>query len=115
MKFSVIMPSRLENYNPSAKLKDQKIIRAVNSVINQTFEDWELHIIADGCQKTIDIIQNHIKDTRLHLWKIEHTRLWSGRPRNTGIEQALGDWIIYLDIDDAYGGDHLKIINEGLA
>lgn len=115
MKFSVIMPSRLADYPSAAKNRDVKLIRAVNSVIKQTFEDWELHIIADGCQKTIDIVQTTLKDTRIHLWKIEHKKLWAGGPRNKGITEALGEWIIYLDNDDIYGENHLEIVNEGLA
>lgn len=115
MKFSVIMPSRLQIYPNSARNKDGKLLRAINSVIGQTLEDWELHIIADGCRDTIDIVQNNVKDKRIHLWKITHTKLWSGRPRNTGIEQASGDWIIYLDNDDIYGENHLQIVNDGIA
>ena len=109
------MASRLENYPSSAKDKEGKLLRAVNSVIKQTFEDWELHVVADGCQKTVEIIQGNVEDARVHLWKIEHVRLWSGRPRNTGIEQAKGEWIIYLDIDDIYGENHLQVVCNGLA
>ncbi|MEN6568993.1 MAG: glycosyltransferase family A protein [Rikenellaceae bacterium] len=114
MKFSIVMASRLEFYPGAASNRDAKLIRAINSVINQTYEDWELHVIADGCQKTIDIVQSNVKDLRLHLWKVAHTKLWSGRPRNKGIEEAQGEFIVYLDIDDVYGKDHLKIIAQNL-
>lgn len=113
-QFSVIMPSRLADYPNAAQNREAKLVRAVNSVIAQTFEDWELHIIADGCQRTIEVVQENVKDTRIHLWKIEHSKLWSGRPRNTGMEQAQGDWIAYLDIDDVWGENHLKIVSEGI-
>lgn len=115
MKFSVIMASRIVDYPGSAHNKEQKLLRAVNSIIRQKFTDWELHIIADGCQKTVELIQENIKDANIHLWKVEYKKLWSGRPRNTGIENANGDWIIYLDIDDIYGENHLNIVNSGLA
>jgi len=108
------MPSRLIDYPNSARHKQEKLIRAVKSVISQTFDDWELHVIADGCQQTIDTLQTNIKDTRIHLWKIEHKKLWSGEPRNEGIRQSKGEWIIYLDIDDVYGEDHLKMIDSNL-
>jgi glycosyltransferase involved in cell wall biosynthesis len=114
MKFSVIMPSRLDDYASAAKDREAKLIRAVNSVVAQTFPDWELNIVSDGCQKTVDLIQNNVTDERVRLWKIEQGKLWSGRPRNTGIEQANGEWITYLDIDDIYGENHLKIVSEGL-
>jgi len=114
MKFSVIMPSRLQIYPSAAKERDRKLLRAINSVIKQTFTDWELHVIADGCQLTKDLVTNQITDERLNLWYIEHKKLWSGRPRNMGIENAKGEWIIYLDIDDIYGDNHLQIVSDNL-
>jgi len=109
-KFSVIMPSRLAMYPNAASNREQKLIRAINSVIQQTFEDWELHVVADGCQRTVDLVQYNVKDDRVHLWKTEHKKLWAGTPRNTGIEMARGEWITYLDIDDVFGEKHLEII-----
>jgi glycosyltransferase involved in cell wall biosynthesis len=113
-QFSVIMPSRLADYAGAAQNREQKLLRAIGSVIMQTFKDWELNIVADSCEKTIELVQKFVKDERVNLWSIEHTKLWSGRPRNTGIVNATGEWIVYLDIDDVYGENHLKIISEGL-
>jgi len=114
MKFSVIMASRLVQYPTAGKNREEKLLRAVNSVIAQSFTDWELHIVADGCERTKEIVTTNFTDERLNLWYIEHTKLWSGRPRNAGILSAKGEWIIYLDNDDAYGENHLKIVSEGL-
>jgi len=111
MKFSVVMASRLESYPSAATEREGKLIRAINSVINQSFPDWELHVIADGCQKTIDLVNANVKDPKVHLWKVTHKKLWSGIPRNEGINQAHGEYIIYLDIDDVYGPDHLQKVN----
>ena len=44
---SVIMPSYLGAYKNAAKDRDRKIVRAINSVVRQTYKDWELIIIAD--------------------------------------------------------------------
>lgn len=111
MTFSVIIPSYLAQYPGSAKDRDKKLVRAINSVISQSFPDWELHVIADGCKETMNIMQQ-FPDVK--TWYINHKKLWSGGPRNKGIEEAKGDWIIYLDIDDIYGVDHLKKVVEGL-
>jgi glycosyltransferase involved in cell wall biosynthesis len=108
------MASYLGDYRTAALNRDTKIIRAVNSVLNQSFTDFELIIVADGCDKTVEIIKKNITDLRVDLYYIQRSKLWSGTPRNTGIEQAKGEFIVYLDIDDLYGKEHLKNINEGL-
>lgn len=112
MKFSVVMASRMVPYAGCAKDREGKLLRAIQSVYNQTFTSWELHIVSDGCQRTIDIVKDSVEGTNTHLWSIEHTKLWSGRPRNTGIDNAAGEYIIYLDNDDFYGARHLELVND---
>lgn len=112
--FSVIMPSFLGQYKNAARQRDKKIVRAVNSVFNQTFQDFEIIIIADGCQKTVDVIKTNFKDERIRLWHIAKQELWSGEPRNEGIRHSTGEWVVYLDIDDIYDKDYLLTIKEQL-
>ena len=109
MKFSVIIASYLGEYRTAAKNRDKKIIRAVNSVLNQTYQDFEIIVTADGCEKTVQIMKK-ITDPRVTTIKIPKSKLWSGEPRMTGIDNASGEFIIYLDIDDIYGENHLKNI-----
>lgn len=113
MKFSIIMPSYLGNYAGAASRRDEKIVRAVESVIAQTFQDWELWVVADGCDSTMEIVRQ-FTDERVHAVKIPKSKIWSGEPRNTGIAHATGEYIVYLDIDDYYGENHLQIIADNL-
>lgn len=113
MKFSVVIPSYLGPYPSAARDRDKKLPRAIQSCLNQTFTDFEVHVIADGCQQSFDIA-SQFTDPRLHVWKIERKKLWSGYPRNKGIDEAKGEYIIYLDIDDIYGENHLQIVASGL-
>ena len=113
MKFSVLMASYLGEYRTAATNREQKIVRAIMSVMNQSFTDLELIVIADGCEKTVEIV-SQVHDERLRCILIEKAKLWSGVPRNTGLENARGEFITYLDIDDVYGENHLKTISEGL-
>ncbi len=113
MKFSVITPSFLGSYPGAASRRDEKIVRAVESVIAQTFQDWELWVVADGCDQTMEIMKR-LYDPRVHSIKIPKSKIWSGTPRNTGIDNATGEYIIYLDIDDYYGENHLQIIADNL-
>ena len=113
MKFSVVIPSLLAEYRTAAKNRNKKIIRAVNSVLSQTFKDFEVIVVADGCQKTIEVMKQ-IDDPRVKTFLIPKGKLWSGGPRNAGIEEAKGEFIIYLDIDDLYGENHLDMVNSQL-
>ena len=113
MRFSVICPSYLGPYRTAAHNRDQKILRAIESVLGQSFSDVELIVIADGCEKTVEIVKT-VKDERVKCIHIDKAKLWSGVPRNTGLDAAQGDFITYLDIDDVYGKDHLQTINDGL-
>lgn len=114
IKFSVVMPSYMGQYKTAAKNREEKIIRAVQSVLNQSHKLWELLIIADGCQKSIDIVMENdfLDDERVKLFKIERESLWGGSPRNAGISKATGDYVIYLDIDDEYMSMYLKNLSE---
>lgn len=113
MKFSIIMPSRLIPYSGCASLLDQKIIRAIDSVLAQSYKDFELIVISDQCFLTKSIVKNYT-DKRLVLFECKHKAIFDNLPRNTGIENAKGDYIIYIDIDDYWGEDHLKIVEKNL-
>lgn len=109
------MQSYLEEYPNCAKNREAKFLRAVNSVINQEYKDWELIIIADGCEKTYQIIERRYKeDDRISCLKIKKQDLWSGAPRDLGKITAKGNYCIYLDTDDYYGKNHLKIIDDNI-
>lgn len=111
MKISVILPSYLGEYKGAASNRETKILRAIDSVINQTYEDWELYIIADGCRKTWDIVENRYSGhPKIEMSLINKQPLWSGKVRNLGIEKCSGDWIAYCDTDDFLGKNHLQII-----
>jgi len=109
---SVIMASTLADYKNAAKHRDKKILRAINSLYNQidndgnTFTDFELVVVSDGCEKTVKLT----KPLANTIIRVEKCPIWSGKPRNTGIEYARGDIIVYLDNDDAFAPFHLQHI-----
>ena len=116
MRFSIIMPSYLGNYKNAASNRERKIHRAVKSVLEQSFQDFELIVISDGCDKTAEIITPYVEDNfpKVRLLQIIKQHNFSGAVRNSGIAYAHGDIIVYLDIDDYFGTDHLKIIDENI-
>ncbi len=113
--FSVVMPSYLGTYPNAATERPEKFRRAVDSLMDQTMMDWELRIVSDGCDDTDALYAKYYAGScRIHLHSIEKQPLWSGAPRNVGIQQAQGQWITYLDTDDLLGEKHLQVIREGL-
>ena len=111
MKFSIVIPAFLGQYKGAAADREIKIVRAINSCFMQSFRDFEVIVVADGCEKTVEIV-SHIKQPGLSLYHIPKCKTWSGVPRNTGIDNAQGEYIVYLDIDDILGRDHLLNISK---
>ena len=96
MKYSTIMPV----YNASKNLR-----RSIESIINQTYHNWELIIIDDGSlDDSYDICMEYAsKDSRITL--IHQENHGPGYARNEGIKLAKGDYITFLDADDYYSND----------
>lgn len=111
MKFSIVIASLLLPYTGAAHDRERKLARAVASAQRQTYTDFEIIVVADGCHKTMEIVEDAVN---VRSFLIPQGKLFGGGPRNKGIEEAQGDYIVYLDIDDFYGEDHLKKIAEHL-
>ena len=111
MRFSIVIASLLAPYRGAAHDREVKLLRAVASAQQQTFRDFEIIVVADGCQRTIELVEDAVN---VRSFLIERGKLFAGGPRNKGIDEAKGDYIVYLDIDDLYGNEHLAIIDKHL-
>ncbi len=78
--------------------------RAINSVINQTYIDWELIIVNDN---KINPIELNIETPKIHIYENGKTSGANGA-RNTGIEKSNGEYIAFLDDDDEWHKDKLE-------
>jgi glycosyltransferase involved in cell wall biosynthesis len=98
--FSIVIPT----FN-RAKL----IETAINSVIEQTFTDWELIVVDDGStDETQTVVAPYLKDARIRYHFQENKEL--NGARNTGIELAHGTYVCFLDDDDYYLENHLGVM-----
>lgn len=105
------MPSYLGeysgNYGRCATDRARKFERAVESVLAQTAEDWELLVVADGCDETWAYREKYT-DERIRFLRIPKQPLWSTAVRNAGILKSSGQYIAYLDTDDVWAQNHLS-------
>jgi len=83
------------------------LTRAIESVLCQSYADWEL-IIVDNCSTDHPelILEKYSKETRISLYSISEKD--RSKARNFGIEKSNGDYITFLDADDTLHPDYLR-------
>lgn len=97
VKISVIMPV----FNEERYIKE-----SIESVLNQTFTDFELIVVNDGStDDTLDII-NEFNDSRIKI--INQSNQGPGASRNNAMDIACGEYMMFLDGDDWFCPDALE-------
>jgi len=98
--FSIILPT----YN-----RANFISKAIDSVLTQTLQDFELIIIDDGStDDTKSTISNYLTDDRIkYIYQRNQERSVA---RNNGINHSNGQYICFLDSDDYYLPNHLSVL-----
>jgi glycosyltransferase involved in cell wall biosynthesis len=93
---SVILPTRKRNH---------LLPRALESVLAQTFTDFEVVLVDDNPPASRVAqqrgLQPFLREPRIRLIENDHARN-AARARNRGLQVAAGEWITYLDDDDVY-------------
>ena len=95
---SIIMPS----YNTA-----QYIAETIQSVINQTYQNWELIIVDDCSSDDTDIVVGKIKDPRIKYIKNQRNS-GAAVSRNRALRMANGRWVAFLDSDDLWKPEKLE-------
>lgn len=95
---SVIIPT----YN-----REKLVYKAINSVLQQTFSDFELIIVDDASIDQTKAIVNQFEDIRIRYF-CHGKNEGVGAARNTGIAKAQGCYIAFLDSDDEWLPDKLE-------
>ena len=88
------------------------LFRTLQSVLNQTIQDFEVLIVNDGGEP-IDQIVRAFHDSRLRLINHSVNKKMSAA-RNTALKEASGKYIAYLDDDDLYYPTHLELLIKAL-
>lgn len=95
---SIIMPS----YNTASYIAE-----SIQSVIDQTYKDWELIIVDDFSTDKTDEVVKQFSDERIKYLKNEKNS-GAAVSRNTALIEAKGKWIAFLDSDDLWMPDKLE-------
>lgn len=88
------------------------IDRTIESVLSQSFSDWELVIVNDcSTDNTLDVVKYYANlDSRIKI--INHSvNMGAGCARKTGINNISGEWMTFLDSDDYLKEDCLEVLN----
>ena len=80
------------------------LARAINSVYNQTFKNFELVVIDDGSIDSTKELLKNFKDVRY----VAQNHQGVSAARNRGLGEARGEYIAFLDSDDEFLPDHLR-------
>jgi glycosyltransferase involved in cell wall biosynthesis len=117
-RFSCVIPVYSEK-EPSGvnplHFRGKTVQRAIKSILNQQYPDWELILVDDGCTDGItpQILDKFAEsDKRI---KVLHTP--SGNraiARNKGMEAATGEWITWLDSDDEYSTNYFRQLDKAI-
>lgn len=105
MRFSIITPTykRAEN-----------LTRAVDSLLRQTYTDWEIIIVNDSpTDNSYDEFASSINDARIH-YHVNSSNRGVNFTRNFGLHKLSADskWVIFLDDDDYLAPDALQIFHD---
>lgn len=94
--------------------RDDYIRRAVDSVLNQSYDNWELISVDDGSRDYSAFLLEVYKafSSKIKVVLQKHKSLPSAR--NNGIKHSSGSYITFLDSDDEFSIDHLKLRMEYL-
>ncbi|MEJ8741351.1 glycosyltransferase family 2 protein [Phocaeicola sp. HCN-6420] len=97
MLISIVIPL----YN-----KEQSITSTLQTVLKQTFQDFEIIIVDDGSTDHSVEEVNKVVDPRIRL--IQQPNAGVSSARNRGIEEAKGEYIAFLDADDEWKPEYLE-------
>lgn len=101
--FSVVIPL----FN-----KEKYIGRAIESVLSQRFNDFEVIVIDDGSKDgSVERVES-FNDPRLRL--VRQSNQGEGPARNSGVEDACGRWVAFLDADDMWMPSHLSCLKRAI-
>lgn len=102
MKISVIIPI----YNA-----DKYLQRCVDSVLAQTYNDFELILINDGSKDKSGVMCDNFASLDKRVRVVHQQNAGAGAARNAGLDLAIGEYIVFVDSDDVIAPCYLEYLS----
>jgi glycosyltransferase involved in cell wall biosynthesis len=88
--------------------REKYIKRCINSIINQTYENWKIIAIDDGSKDSSRIILDDYASRHRNIEAYYQQNMKLALSRNRGIELAESKYLTFIDSDDEYSSDHIE-------
>ena len=98
-KVSVIIPT----YN-----RIEYLMITIDSILEQSFDDFELIIVSDGSTDNTEEVVNQINDERVHFYLLDKNYGYPAIARNKGLDMARGEYLAFCDDDDIWTPNKLE-------
>lgn len=106
-RFSIIVPL----YNKAPYVR-----KALNSIISQTFTDWECIVINDGSSdNSLEVVKNFVDEYKIYDLRfkiVDQPNSGVAAARNSGVKESRGEYVCFLDADDWWEANYLEEIDE---
>lgn len=99
----------IATYNRSAVLR-----YAIASALDQSYGDFEVLVVGDGCTDDSEQVVKAIADPRVRWINLPENSGHQSAPNNRGLHEARGEFIAYLGHDDLWLGHHLECMIDAL-
>jgi glycosyltransferase involved in cell wall biosynthesis len=104
-RFSILMPTHS---------RVDVIDLAIQSVLDQTVEDFELLVVGDGAAPGTKDVVDAFRDSRIRFFDLPKAPSYGYANRNIALREARGEFIGFAADDDLLFPDHFEILAEGL-
>ena len=111
-RHSIIMMVYLGDYPNAAKNRDHKFKRAIESFLANNYENKELIIVSDGCEKAYEIYKSNFQqyDNIKFILAPKQPAGYPGFLRQIGLYFSTGETISYLDADDYISPEFISLL-----
>jgi glycosyltransferase involved in cell wall biosynthesis len=113
MKFSIATPAWYDKEAKDNKRQPRydMFLRCANSVLNQTYQDFEWVIADDICKPSVEEVLKDEKKVKVVRLEKKGGRIVA---RNAAMKNCTGEWICWLDSDDEYASVYLQAIEDAI-